>query len=227
MKQHTKQQISLFSHILFAIAICFFIYTGFFCNFIYSGIGLLLMSSVCTLFIGISALSMATYASTRKVFQNIAFMFFILYMANLAILLFGLRASFSGFSFIPVKEYFSQNINLLPLKTLQENFYTNNFAAIIGNIFLLIPFGFLFPSLSGKHKLPFHYFGMLLAFSISIEIAQLLSQLGSFDVDDIFLYLLGGSLGYLLFRSAHPFYKHKSSMYAGTTEKRRIEKCEE
>ena len=39
---------------------------------------------------------------------------------------------------------------------------------------------------------------MLLSFGI--ETAQLLTKVGAFDVDDIFLNTLGGCLGYIIFR---------------------------
>ena len=36
--------------------------------------------------------------------------------------------------------------------------------------------------------------------SSGIETAQLLTKVGAFDVDDIFLNTLGGCLGYIIFR---------------------------
>ena len=56
-----------------------------------------------------------------------------------------------------------------------------------GNVFAFVPFGFFLPIV-----------GML--FSGLIETAQLLTRLGSFDVDDIFLNTIGVVMGYFIFR---------------------------
>ena len=69
-----------------------------------------------------------------------------------------------------------------------------------GNVFAFVPFGFFLPIVSGKRH---SFFRSLIAgvlFSGLIETAQLLTRLGSFDVDDIFLNTIGGVMGYFIFR---------------------------
>lgn len=47
-------------------------------------------------------------------------------------------------------------------------------------------------------------------FSLLIECIQLVSKVGSFDVDDMFLNTLGGSLGYLCFWVARKWKKRRN-----------------
>lgn len=70
---------------------------------------------------------------------------------------------------------------------------------LLGNIAAFLPFGFFLPSLSRKNRNFFYVTLLSFDFSLLIEFTQLLSKVGSFDVDDLILNTLGGSLGYLCF----------------------------
>ena len=61
------------------------------------------------------------------------------------------------------------------------------FTNLFGNILIFMPFGF-FMTL-------FYSFGL----SLCVEVFQLLTKVGSFDVDDLLLNTIGGVLGYILF----------------------------
>lgn len=76
-----------------------------------------------------------------------------------------------------------------------ENFVVN----IMGNILAFAPFGFLLPILkeSYRHFLVITFLSMF--FSLSIELIQLTTRVGIFDVDDILLNTVGGILGYIIF----------------------------
>ena len=73
---------------------------------------------------------------------------------------------------------------------------------LAGNVVCFLPFGFLLPTISRKpifkNIITVTIWAMLLSFGI--ETAQLLTKVGAFDVDDIFLNTLGGCLGYIIFR---------------------------
>lgn len=70
---------------------------------------------------------------------------------------------------------------------------------ILGNFIGFLPFGFLLPTLS-KHKYNWFFVTMLtFELSLFIEVVQLGTKVGSFDVDDLMLNTLGGSAGYLLY----------------------------
>lgn len=70
---------------------------------------------------------------------------------------------------------------------------------IAGNVVAFMPFGFCLP-LIAEHRIKF-FSCMLYTFGLSlgIELIQLISKVGSFDVDDLMLNTLGGVLGYMLF----------------------------
>ncbi|MFQ9515733.1 MAG: VanZ family protein [Eubacterium sp.] len=73
---------------------------------------------------------------------------------------------------------------------------------LLGNIVCFMPFGFLLPTVSRKkvfkNVISVTLFAML--FSVLIETAQLVTKVGAFDVDDIFLNTIGGLSGYILMK---------------------------
>ncbi len=94
--------------------------------------------------------------------------------------------------------------NFTPFKTIkmyiEYSYKLNSAENLLGNIAVLIPFGMLFPLITRKN---WGYPGMLacaFAFVLGIEVFQLFSAFGAFDVDDILLNCLGASLGYLFYR---------------------------
>lgn len=69
---------------------------------------------------------------------------------------------------------------------------------IVGNVVIFIPLGFFLPMASRGRSLfltVFYGFGL----SLLVESFQLLTKVGSFDVDDLLLNTAGSLLGYLLF----------------------------
>lgn len=75
----------------------------------------------------------------------------------------------------------------------------NSFENLVGNVVVLIPFGFLLPYVLKWGK---NFFVMLFnafIFVLGIEVFQLFSAFGAFDVDDILLNCLGAVLGYLFY----------------------------
>lgn len=73
------------------------------------------------------------------------------------------------------------------------------FLNVFGNVIAFIPFGLFLPSVINNR---FNYLGMaFLTFDVSllIELWQLFSKVGRFDVDDLMLNTLGGILGYMIY----------------------------
>lgn len=69
---------------------------------------------------------------------------------------------------------------------------------IFGNIIAFIPFGIYLPYTS-ESKLGFiSTFLYTFSLSLTIELVQLITKVGSCDVDDIILNTLGGVIGYIL-----------------------------
>lgn len=71
-----------------------------------------------------------------------------------------------------------------------------NFA---GNVIAFIPFGYLLPKIVKKKLGLFYTVLFSLEFSLLVELTQLISRTGSFDVDDLILNTLGGLIGYILY----------------------------
>ena len=70
---------------------------------------------------------------------------------------------------------------------------------LLGNIIPFIPFGFLLPIAYKKFSSAISVFCVGLASILLIELFQFFTKLGSFDVDDIILNMIGIVCGYLMF----------------------------
>ena len=69
---------------------------------------------------------------------------------------------------------------------------------LLGNILIFIPFGFFMP-MASKRRSFFATAMYSLLLSMIVETSQLFMQVGSFDVDDLFLNTIGGMLGFITF----------------------------
>ena len=72
------------------------------------------------------------------------------------------------------------------------------FTNLFGNVIIFMPFGFFMPMASKYRSLfstVFYSFGL----SLCVETFQLVTKVGSFDVDDLLLNTIGGLAGYILF----------------------------
>lgn len=65
-----------------------------------------------------------------------------------------------------------------------------------GNIVGFLPFGFFLPLLSEKERRLLMVVLLTFELSLTVEVIQLFTGVGSFDVDDLMLNTLGGMLGY-------------------------------
>lgn len=81
-----------------------------------------------------------------------------------------------------------------------DNRGINSFGNLIGNILIFIPLGCMLPLLGKVFKNIFLCLGTGLLLVLAIELFQLLTAFGCFDVDDILLNGLGILIGYLIFK---------------------------
>ena len=96
-------------------------------------------------------------------------------------------------------------INLIPFKTI---FYylggnqslTVSVQNILGNILAFSPLGFLLPILFNKYKKLKNIFFISVSVSLSIEIIHLFLNIGSCDIDDLILNVLGAILGFCVYK---------------------------
>ena len=82
---------------------------------------------------------------------------------------------------------------------IDYSYMLNSFENLAGNVVVFIPFGMLMPSIWERFR---NFADILLAgmlFSLSIEVFQLYSAFGAFDVDDILLNCAGVIIGYLMY----------------------------
>ena len=75
------------------------------------------------------------------------------------------------------------------------------FANLAGNILIFVPYGF-FISMASRSRGFFKTLFFSMGLSLCVEIVQLFTRVGSFDVDDLILNTLGGLLGYAVFWTA-------------------------
>ena len=133
----------------------------------------------------------------RKI-QIISWVFFIMYLVMMVYFLF-----FSEqMGRIPGTQY---RYNLVPLAEIKRYLnYRDKIGSfhvmlnLLGNVFCFIPFGFVIPILTRKQN-ALRMFLLSMAASVLVELLQLVSMLGSCDVDDIILNTLGGLIGYMMF----------------------------
>lgn len=69
---------------------------------------------------------------------------------------------------------------------------------VIGNIAVFVPFGIFIPTLFSRCKNIFLTVMLTLQLTLTVELIQLITQVGSFDVDDILLNTMGGFCGYII-----------------------------
>ena len=109
--------------------------------------------------------------------------------------------------------------NFVPFKTIKMYIRyadrLNSFENLAGNILAFVPFGILFPMIRRKKIGLLDVFANALVLVLGIEVFQLFSAFGAFDVDDIILNCFGAVLGYIVYvrcRSLFPVLHKKLSM---------------
>lgn len=146
-----------------------------------------------------------TYLIKYKVkfifYKEILMLGFIMYVIALFEVVTFQDVSWSSSNFIPFKE-------MLRYEFGTKLFFKN----VVGNMIMFIPFGF-FISYFLKLKKIYSVFILTLLTSITIETTQLL--IGRvFDIDDIFLNIIGGLFGYFIFKIIYKIkFLKKESIY--------------
>ncbi len=94
--------------------------------------------------------------------------------------------------------------NFTPFKTIKMYidyaYKLNSVENLAGNVLVFVPFGFLFPFVAREGERFFVMFVNVFVFILGIEVFQLFSAFGAFDVDDILLNCLGAAMGYGIYR---------------------------
>lgn len=110
----------------------------------------------------------------------------------------------------------SYHYNLMPLKEIKRFIiYRKALGAkavcfnLLGNIVAFIPYGMLLPLLAHNQRKFYRVVLLSFDFSLLVELVQLVSKVGSFDVDDLILNTIGGAIGYVGFLLANHIRCHK------------------
>lgn len=133
----------------------------------------------------------------------------VLYCALMLWLLFGQRWGLSSSG--SYREQLRANLNLVPLRTIRDYIHIlrsagspylrrHAFCNLAGNVCMFVPLGLLLPPLAPRLRALRRFAAAVTAAICAVELAQLLTLLGSCDIDDLILNLAGALLGYGLWR---------------------------
>ena len=139
----------------------------------------------------------------RTLTQVVWRLLFLLYCGMMLWLLFGQRMGGNVTSV--------ENLNLEPLRTLKmyvrimqhtesAELLRHAFINLAGNVLMFIPFGFFLPVIWRKQNKLFACISTAVLCIVAVETLQYFTNLGSCDIDDLILNLLGVLMGWLLKR---------------------------
>lgn len=125
------------------------------------------------------------------------------------LLFFARRYRLGGLWQVDYKDYFSNlkyNIGYIPFqsirsywKVIQKGYgWPGEYENLFGNILIFIPFGILLPAIKRRFRRFHRFIKWTLIIVVSIEVIQLFSLQGIFDVDDIILNVTGAVIGFLI-----------------------------
>ena len=135
---------------------------------------------------------------TKRRVKKLGTIFFVLYVLILVYLLF-----FSeGYGRVAQAER-EYRYNLVPFVEIRR-FWTYReqlgmfalFTNIFGNVMGFVPYGFVLPVIARRMRNGFFIILSGFCISLSVEVIQLITKVGCFDVDDMILNTLGAALGY-------------------------------
>ncbi|MGD6842588.1 VanZ family protein [Bacillus infantis] len=145
----------------------------------------------------------------KKAIKIVFSVSFIVYLFVLASILFlGSRGfAWDGMS---LKDYIRQSSNFIPFKTigmylqaLSDGRMNMDIPVknLLGNFVLFMPMGVYLPFFIRKKNSIILFTASMTAMLITIEIIQVITRRGSFDIDDYILNMLGALIGYGIWRS--------------------------
>jgi len=115
---------------------------------------------------------------------------------------------------IPYWEQVSQQLNLIPFRTLKlfvglldSGVRSHIYMAVInlgGNIIMFIPLGFLLPRVFPKLSSLSRVLLTTAAIISAVELIQLFTLVGSCDIDDLILNVFGSAIGFGLHKLTKP-----------------------
>lgn len=136
------------------------------------------------------------------------YILFAAYAAFMLWLLFGMRSDRLFWAPRGYWEAFRENINLIPFRTIAD--YAKKLVStrangdsvinLFGNVIMFVPLGFFIPSVFPKERAFRKSMLWTLAVLVCVEVIQLVTLLGSFDIDDVILNMAGAAVGYGVYK---------------------------
>lgn len=120
--------------------------------------------------------------------------------------------------------------NFTPFKTIKMYidyaYKLNSVENLAGNVLVFVPLGFLLPLVSDEMRRFSVVMLNAFTFVVGIEVFQLFSAFGAFDVDDIMLNCMGAALGYGCYKAAYALWcRRRSGICAKCAGVARLEEC--
>jgi len=145
----------------------------------------------------------------KRVFTVVFSISFMFYLFALIVLLFlGTRGD--AWTELSLIEYIKSSSNFVPFKTISAYVKAIFYGSInmdipiknlAGNLFLFLPMGIFLPYLI-KRSNKISVFSILMVILLFvIEVIQLVTRRGSFDIDDIILNMLGALIGFGIWKT--------------------------
>lgn len=152
-----------------------------------------------------------------KIIQIISWGVFVIYLIALVYFLF-----FSEqMGRVPSNEY---KYSLVPLREIRRYLMYwreigtwNVMLNLLGNVICFVPFGFVLPIISRSQRRGYKILLLSFLCSLLVELIQLVSKVGSCDVDDIILNTFGGMLGFFLFFAGRRFMQKRNRKNTSTS----------
>ncbi|AIF42838.1 VanZ family protein [Virgibacillus sp. SK37] len=143
-----------------------------------------------------------------KVILKISFIF---YLIALVILLFiGNRGYL--YTDLTLLEYMKTSSNFVPFKTINtyltaivDNSMNRNIPIknLVGNLFMFLPMGIYLPFFIRKITGLGRFILSMIVLLFFIEVIQLVTRRGSFDIDDFILNIIGALIGFAIWRTKY------------------------
>ncbi len=148
---------------------------------------------------------------TKKKIKTAGAVFFVLYI--LALIYFLFFADRYGQMAFAQREYHYNLVLFTEIRRFWNYREQLGFLAVaanlLGNVVGFMPFGMILPLICRNARGFFFITFSGFTLSLCVEVTQLMTKLGSFDVDDLLMNTLGAAAGYLIFAVCHGIYDKK------------------
>ncbi len=173
---------------------------------------IILMIGIClpiTLSAFIYIKNLSNISKKYKVMKRVVKVLLFFYVLLLFIGLFMIHIREQEFKIsMNISNYVKMNSNVIPFKTIiwyLQSYFEHSITLrtmilnLFGNMILLAPMGILLPILSIKQRQFKNFISTILLIIVTIEVLQLFTNTGRFDIDDLILNISGAVIFYGLY----------------------------